>query len=630
MTTGRDASENAAALLAEAFARHERDARATAIRILRSAHLAEDALQVAFLQLLLRVQRGDGQLLTGDTAAVVRRATRWAALKIRERDQQRHAVAQLGDETGAPSSQPWELSELQALCSQVLDALPARYRAVLQLRYLDDLPDAVASSRLQITLKAYRRRLDRALAVGRRAASQLDIAMHLLVALPLRMAAHFGSRRGNRPLTGVIDGAAQLVAMAAVAGMIAGLGNGAPASGGGASTQHAPTDRSANARAVGGGAPAGRAPADPVAVMLSRLPGAVAPHQSAAPAPLGPAPLIPGSPQQATPERTMVQYIAPAPDYERTHTVVVTGTGWDCDCGVALMSRDGGASWTAAALPTRGVAPVVLSPSFPDDPSMIVAEVGVPACLWPSLGARVCMPLPITAPVAFDAEYDKGFPVVYGNNTTGYGVAAYNVKSLAIHLFAVSLEGSPLSLAAPTADAITSVYVLGFAHLDPREVGVKTQDYELYACTRTFTCQVHSTNAMWPSDPVVDTQDTSADLIAGWSGGTFRGLLSRDGGRTFATIPTPPGGRDIESLQLVGPSAAPVVLGRVVLNGRDTYWRDDMGSTSGWKEIGPAFAHLGGAVLAALSPQRILVSSGVGLFCTADGGATWNARCSPE
>jgi RNA polymerase sigma factor (sigma-70 family) len=159
------------ALLDAAFAGHREAALDLARHILGDAHLAEDAVQLSFVQILVRLRKGDVNLLRSNPRAVVLKGTRWAALKLAERDRDRHRAASL-DERATRVTDAWELVEARMVSEGIVAALPAHYRDALWLRYVEDQPDDRAAARLALTVKAYRRRLDRAVALARVAAAR--------------------------------------------------------------------------------------------------------------------------------------------------------------------------------------------------------------------------------------------------------------------------------------------------------------------------------------------------------------------------------------------------------------------------------------------------------------------------
>src|SRR5258708_36478522 len=143
------------ALLDDTFTSHRAAAVALARRILGDAHLAEDAVQLAFVQILVRVRSGDAALLRANPRAVVLRGTRWAALKLAERDRDRHAGTALDEAGPDGATDPWERAEARLVSSDIVASLPPHYPYALMLRYVEDQPDGSAAARLAPTVKAH-------------------------------------------------------------------------------------------------------------------------------------------------------------------------------------------------------------------------------------------------------------------------------------------------------------------------------------------------------------------------------------------------------------------------------------------------------------------------------------------
>ncbi|MHB1500198.1 MAG: RNA polymerase sigma factor [Candidatus Dormibacteria bacterium] len=148
-----------------------------AFAILRDHATAEDAVQLAFARILARVAGGDGALLDGDPERVVIRNTRWAALELAERRRSSESLDVADQSVGIMelSGRIWERSQARQLCDQIAAELPAHYRDVLRMRFVEQHRDADAAARLRISLKAYRCRLDRALREARHSATRLGI-----------------------------------------------------------------------------------------------------------------------------------------------------------------------------------------------------------------------------------------------------------------------------------------------------------------------------------------------------------------------------------------------------------------------------------------------------------------------
>lgn len=157
--------------------RYRNQAVGYAFAILHDRATAEDAVQLALTRIVARVAEGDQALLDQDPERVVIRNTRWAALELakRRRHGERLEVASELADAPAASDSAWDRAQARFLCEQIAANLPAHYRDVLRMRYVEQYADAEGASRLRLSLKAYRCRIDRALQAARLSASRLSI-----------------------------------------------------------------------------------------------------------------------------------------------------------------------------------------------------------------------------------------------------------------------------------------------------------------------------------------------------------------------------------------------------------------------------------------------------------------------
>ncbi len=193
-----------------------------AFAILHDHATAEDAVQLAFARIVARVAGGDGALLDGDPERVVIRNTRWAALELVQRQRRSEGLEAADQSAGVMelSGRIWERSQARQLCDQIAADLPTHYRDALRMRFVEQHHDADAASRLGITLKAYRCRLDRALREARESATRLGIdSLGGLVVVGRRAVVC----RSTRLQAAVQDGASNLsgVSQAAIHGVLA-------------------------------------------------------------------------------------------------------------------------------------------------------------------------------------------------------------------------------------------------------------------------------------------------------------------------------------------------------------------------------------------------------------------------
>jgi RNA polymerase sigma factor (sigma-70 family) len=129
-------------------------------------HLAEDAVQEASVQLCRRVADGDTQILDAGASAIRRNAL-WAASKLMARERAIETRQQRAVAIGLDEDALWVARERRELLESVCGRLPRAQRLVLHFRYVEGRPDAEAARKLGITVKAYRRRLDRAVHAAR-------------------------------------------------------------------------------------------------------------------------------------------------------------------------------------------------------------------------------------------------------------------------------------------------------------------------------------------------------------------------------------------------------------------------------------------------------------------------------
>jgi RNA polymerase sigma factor (sigma-70 family) len=155
------------------FARHHADTVAWCERAFHDRSLAEDAVQEAFMQLAgrntvserLRLERG---------ASLVRRNTHWAAQKLSAHDRSAAAREESSRIIGLREEDAWIRYETRSFVESICQRLPRRHREALHLRYAEGYSDAESAQRLSITVKAFRRRVDRELAAARVACAEQE------------------------------------------------------------------------------------------------------------------------------------------------------------------------------------------------------------------------------------------------------------------------------------------------------------------------------------------------------------------------------------------------------------------------------------------------------------------------
>jgi RNA polymerase sigma factor (sigma-70 family) len=634
---------------------HRDVAVAYATRILGDAHLAEDAVQRALLQIVLRMRSGDTELLAANPRAVVLRGTRWAALKIAERRAARgQGERRAANVAGVDESEDWDRAEARLLIADILPSLPPHYQDVLRLRYLEGHPDAIAAERLQVSLKAYRRRLDRALYWARLVALRIGASlMGCGIAALLRRA-----WRGVEGRVVAADGAlwtrisaastpgrasmVSVVLTAAMLGLIAppsavpaprpGVARHASVAGGG---------RARGVREVDTVQSADATPATGTGLSLRTAGGAAAGAGLARPA----GALGPGAGAAAeTIDDVAVTEMAAAPSRGGAAPLLIAnGSGARCDCPVLLESGDAGATWRAAPSPGAGL---LLPPSYPTDPRIFVrggyAWAGQVFCALPRFGARGCQAMPsVPQGVAvLDPAFDAGSPVVYVSTLAG--LVAYDVPTGALHTLLPNTSDplDPMPVAAAGGIGPAAVYLLtagaqgtprgaAAAQSDPAHAAPVVGSGRLAACGRAGRC---ADTAILPDRPYLVATDRDE---AGWgvlasTAGVDSVHLSGDGGTSHQDIAMPQG-RWIGGLQLFE-SAGRVALSALLHGAGGSV-------TLAWWRAGDAAPRL--VPLSSTAPPlddgasvrwgegRVVAAAGVrGVRCSADWGQTWSATCS--
>lgn len=592
--------------------------------VLRDWTLSEDAAQLAFLLILNRLRSGDEALLDRPDAAV-RRNARWAAMKIR--------AARLHSETaedrygrGTPSDDEgvWSSSEARFACEAILEPLPEHYREAIRLRFFRQLPDAAAASLLSVTLRAYRRRLDRALAMARSVAG--DIGLRGTAAIMVALQRVRGVLRRIRGLgdLGFVWGTpvAQTTALAVI--VLAPLG---PALG--AATHHL----EAAPRTTSGAA------AQPAAATIAQVASAGV-IQQARPA-QAPAPPVhvatPGAGALTeTPADTTFSTAAAAPSSSGNGSAVAMGMGRTCVCQVMFESRDGWHTWRVAeakGVPAFG-SPIqlVLPPDYPNDPRIFLGSPSpgvTPDMVSQGFGAAFTalhVTGYLTASPTF--EQDSTFLVagpagmtrfILGSDTPGPMLfsppAAANTMLVAPALgsnvyFTTATDTNVMQVESSTAGGVSIV-----------SPGVG----DFYTCTGA-RCTGNSTPPVSTVYEIATSLQFPADHALAMSG-AHGVALSRDSGKSYTVLPDTGGPVDWLS---VSSTEGHVVVWALVLTPHGVSFMRWDGGTS-WRTMpSPGFAPTYPATTYPLmlgADRVVIFRNGVGALCTADGGRTWAPVC---
>ena len=636
------------AFLDDTFARYRPAALALARRILGNVHLAEDAVQLAFVQILVRVRSGDVALLHANPRAVVLRGTRWAALKLAERDRDRHNGDPL-EEASAAAVDAWERADARLVSQEIVANLPPHYRDALALRFLEDQPDHRAAAQLALTVKAYRRRLDRALAVARVSAARTAGAVlalrprprwmrvrswHLRIDARLRQVrARLGGLFGSPGFTHW----AVLVAVAGISAQVlvpvdSNASATAPRSGA-VQAAIAPASAAMPQSTSGGGV---EPTAEPLAGDASR-PTSESP--SSTPGASSLLPLLDPPPFSSE----QVVSVVPAPHYEQNHVILAQGYAGNHRGGL-YQSSDGGATWQASTTGTLSGRPI-LPPDYPQDPRILFdLGQGKPLCLADYIGATMCTPLPVFSPGVFSARFDSGNPVVYGMeaDNVDLGFVAYNVATHQLRPITLGIGYDALGLRAPDYPSGPDVYLSvinsnalpGLANSGPAGV-----HYLVEACDPQLTCQTTDVDKLTYLDQL-DRDDTTGRVLTGFiwrPGNPFTYAISVDEGRTFPlafNFPMDSSSRTL-GLQVDGDGGRVALLREHAVAGTERMDHYDLaGHDESLNLPTDVRVDTDWYVVVPLRPTRLmayLVGGTVpGYWCSTDGGHTWQKGCPPD
>ena len=132
----------------------------SALRRLGDRHDAEDATQAVFIALARKagsIRRG------GALAAWLHSAAEKSALHLRRgraaRSKREKEAAKMNSARGGTHEDRW--LDVRPLLDEAMDALPARYREVLALRYLADRPRTEVARELGLSRPSLYRKLER-------------------------------------------------------------------------------------------------------------------------------------------------------------------------------------------------------------------------------------------------------------------------------------------------------------------------------------------------------------------------------------------------------------------------------------------------------------------------------------
>ena len=336
---------------------------------------------------------------------------------------------------------------------------------------------------------------------------------------------------------------------------------------------------------------------------------------------------LPTSAAAETPEDTQLVSATPSPRFGDDHTIVALGSGESCRCPVLLRSTDGGATWAAAEGSPPYGRKVILPPGFPTDARIFIgnaASGGVPDFVAPAFG-RSFVPLPLPpGDIAFSANYARGDPRLFV--ASAGAVWSLSDAGVGAPVLLYPNGNQAATLGTPVGEREGAVLIVAPRGAATTAMPVPTQAVTLFSCGRSTPCAAVSTLPdPTPSTVLVSPSfATDRTLVFVGSAGIE---ASRDDGHTFAPVALP-GGQPSSAALL-----APATVGSLTIwtalqrDGSSAVMRSPLGSTQ-WVDVtdDPVLRNPG--LVVAIDAARVLaVIPGFGFRCTADGGATWKARC---
>jgi len=327
-----------------------------------------------------------------------------------------------------------------------------------------------------------------------------------------------------------------------------------------------------------------------------------------------------------TPEDTQLVAASAADSFGQHPVIVALGVGRTCQCYVLYRSTDGGATWTGSAAPP-GVDQVVLPSDYPSDPVIFLgspAEGTAPDYMVDGAGVPVALPGP-PGHLALSANYGSGDPRVFVGSRSSVWSLNLATSRVAVEL---TYAGSPWAAQLAPATGQAGGAVMAVVPPAPTDEVAGRPVFAapgLYMCPNNGdACQLQgaapgaSPQAL-VSAPVGDAEGALATLVPNGV------AISRDGGRTFASLATPAGAGQATSLA--------VSSGRVwavFAQPRQGSFRLEWAPVGGgpWHDAttdNPALSRGSQVVSAPGGLVLDLLLTG-GLRCSAD-GQSWLARC---
>ncbi|MBV8194406.1 MAG: RNA polymerase sigma factor, partial [Candidatus Dormibacteraeota bacterium] len=253
--------------------------------------------------------------------------------------------------------------------------------------------------------------------------------------------------------------------------------------------------------------------------------------------------------------------ITPSPNYGSDHTAYASGSlANGCGrptCPVLFRTTDGGSTWSSLQATGFLGGPVLLAPSFPEDPSLFVAG---PAGLQRSddRGATFTTVVPApAAPAAIDPASPPGDARVL---VAAQAPLVYDAASRTLS------QGPqlPANVTLPNAVAYGPSGTALVAATQPDPTANGQQDAVIVRCSDGACSVVQSISGQPGLNLAVSPTSGSDATVFAWSAGVM--AVSRDGGATFSALPDPDG----ISVTTVGFSPGFAGDGRVTMGGENS------------------------------------------------------------
>jgi RNA polymerase sigma factor (sigma-70 family) len=611
-------ADDALERLGDVYVRERSAVVGCARRAVQDPDSVEDAIHDGFLRVISFIRReGSRQVTTPER--LVTRNVRWAALNLRS---SRRRLCELPEHAAFHES--FDAADARVTCDQLLGSLRSRHRNVLVLRFYHQLPDEQAAALLGITVKAYRRRLDRALLMSRTllAVSSASALVTAVAGRIKRVATSVGQRVGLRAGTSAWAqdpfGPVATMAMVGLAVLVA-SGTAASLPERGSSPVSSALNVAPASNVVVWAKRAGEASRDAPATSHS---SSAQPGQPPTPVPARVPLSLPTGAASETPEDSFFESAAVAPGDPTGRTIVALGQGTACHCSVLFRSVDGGGTWSAAASPAMADQ-IALPPAYPQDPRIFLGSE--PAGGLDFVAAAFgSMWVPLSAPpghIAVSSGFDHGDPRVFVT-TTG-GVVAENIVNGQLTPVAVDADAQANDLvAAAPSGSDAAVYIVYHVPSLLSGSGAPPPEPTLFRCTVSSACLDVGIVPLVTPDELIATRARSGTETVIVRSPQGLAIWTRSGWTTIGS----PSGSPSAGMNLVtvaGNPALSSVIGTLGQHGASLNLLPLGGS---WGSFAVADPQVG--MLVELDSQRfLLLRQAGGLRCTVDDGRTWAARC---